>query len=113
MTDPTYDNLMNDVDRENSFAVAPDGQKEADQKLTELNAFQGKQAVQSVADAAKWKRGGHGFVKDRKPDNMVRLILESYNKLQYFTDKKKHTMIHTIYHTRKRIQGNLIAGVEP
>ena len=55
---------------------------------------------------------GHGFIEDRKPDNVVRFILESYNNLQYFTDKKKRTKIHTIDHTRKRLQGDLQAGVE-
>ena len=44
---------------------------------------------------------------------MVRVILESYNNLQYFTDKKKRTRIHTIDHTRKRLQGDLLAGAEP
>ena len=44
---------------------------------------------------------------------MVRLILEFYNNLQNFTDKKTCTRIHTIYHTRKRLQGDLLAGVEP
>ena len=59
------------------------------------------------------EKGGHGFVEDRKPDDTVRLLLESYNCLQYFTDKKKRTKIHTIDHTRKRLQGDLLAGVEP
>ena len=43
----------------------------------------------------------------------MRLILESYNSLQYFTDQKRHTRIHTIEHTRKRLQADLLAGVEP
>ena len=66
-----------------------------------------------MTDVKQWKRGGHGFIEDRKPDNVVRFILESYNNLQYFMDKKKHTKIHTIDHTRKRLQGDLQAGVEP
>ena len=36
------------------------------------------------------EKGGHGFVENRNPDDMVRLILEKYNNLQYFTDKKMH-----------------------
>ena len=43
---------------------------------------------------------------------MVRLILESYNNLQYFIDKKRHTRIHMIDHARKRLQGDQLAGVE-
>ena len=104
---------MNEVDTKNRFAVALDGQEEADKKFDELKAFKGKQAVQDVTKARQWKRGGHGFIEDTKPNDMVRLILESYNNLQYFTDKKRHTRIHTIDHTRKRLQGDLIAGVEP
>ena len=99
MTEPSYEDLMNEVDKKNCFAVAPEGQEEAAQKLGELKAFKGRQAIQNVTEARQWKRGGHGFVEDRKPDDMVRLILESYNSLQYFTDKKERTKIHTIDHT--------------
>ena len=66
-----------------------------------------------MAKARQWKRGGHGFIEDRKPDDIARLILESYNSLQYFTDQKRHTRIHIIEHSRKRIEGDLLAGVEP
>ena len=65
MTEPSYEDLMNEVDRKNRFAVAPDGQKEADKKLMELKAFKRKQAVQDMADSRQWKRGGHGFIEDK------------------------------------------------
>ena len=104
---------MNEVDNQNRFAAVPGDQEEVNKKLAELKAFQGKQAVQGVTKARQWKQGGHGFIEDRKPNNIVRLILESYNNLQYFTDKKRNTRIYTIDHTRKRRQGDLIAGVEP
>ena len=94
---------MNVVDNKNRFMTAPEGQEEAGKKLAKLKAFQGKQAVQGVTKARQWKQGGHGFIEDRKPNDIVRLILESYNNLQYFTDKKRHTRIHTIDHTRKRL----------
>ena len=103
MTEPNYEDLMNEVDKHNRFAVAPEGQEEAAQKLGELKAFKGRQAIQNVTEAKQWKRGGHGFVEDRKLDDMVRFILESYNSLQYFTDKKERTKIHTIDHTRKSL----------
>ena len=66
-----------------------------------------------MTEAQQWKQGGYGFIENRKHDGIVRFILDSYNNLQYFTDKKRHTRIHTIDHTRKRLQGDLIAGVEP
>ena len=113
ITKPSYEDLMNKVDGKNRYALAQDGQEEADKRLEELKAFRGKQAVQNVTESKQWKRGGHGFVEDWKPNDMVRLILESYNNLQYFTDKKKCTRIHTIDHTRKRLQGDLLAGVKP
>ena len=87
-------------------------EKKPTKKLAELKAFHSKQTVQGVAKARKLKQGGHQFIEVRKPDDMVRLILESYNNLQYFTDKKRHTRIHVIDHTRKILQGDLIAGVE-
>ena len=113
ITKPIYGDLINKVDRKNRYAIAQDGQEEANKRLEELKAFRGKQAVQDVTESKQWKRGGHGSVEDQKPDDMVRLILESYNNLQYFTDKKKRTRIHAIDHTRKRLQGDLLAGVEP
>ena len=113
MSEPNYEDLMNAVNKQSWFAVSPEGQEEAAQKLGELKAFKGRQAIQDVTEAKQWKKGGHGFVEDRKPDDTVRLLLESYNCLQYFTDKKKRTKIHTIDHTRKRLQGDLLAGVEP
>ena len=42
MTEPSYEDLMNEVDRKNCFAVAPDDQEEADKKLVELKAFKRK-----------------------------------------------------------------------
>ena len=86
--EPSYEDLMNKVDGKNRYALAQDGQEEADKRLEELKAFRGKQTVQDVTDSKQWKKGGHGFIEDRKLDDMVRLMLESYNNLQYFTDKK-------------------------
>ena len=113
MSEPNYEDLMQAVNKQNRFAIAPEGYEETTQRLRELEAFKGKQAIQNMTNVKQWKKGGYGFIEDRKPDNMVRLILESYNNLQYFTDKKKRTKIHTIDHTRKRLQGDLQAGVEP
>ena len=113
MSEPNYEDLMQVVNKQNWFTIAREGYKETTQRLRELEAFKGKQAIQNMTNVKQWKKGGHGFIEDRKPDNMVRLILESYNNLQYFTDKKKRTKIHTIDHTRKRLQGHLQAGVEP
>ena len=98
MSEPNYEDLMQVVNKQNRFAIAPEGYKETTQRLRELEAFKGKQAIQNMKNVKQWKKGGYGFIKDRKPDNMVRLILKSYNNLQYFMDKKKRTKIHTIDH---------------
>ena len=113
MSEPNYEDLMQVVNKQNRFAIAPEGYEETTQRLRELEAFKSKQAIQNMTNVKQWKKGGYGFIEDRKPDNMVRLILESYNNLQYFTDKKKCRRIDTIDHTRKRLQGDLLAGVEP
>ena len=63
VTEPSYEDLMNEVDKKNWFAVAPEGQEEATQKLKELKAFKGRQAIRNVTEAGQWKRGGHGFIK--------------------------------------------------
>ena len=78
---PSYKDLMNEVDGKNRYVLAQDGQEEADKRLEELKAFRGKQAVQNVTESKQWKRGGHGFVEDQTPDDMEKLILESYNNL--------------------------------
>lgn len=43
----------------------------------------------------------------------MRLLLENYHSLQYFTDEKDGMRINTIDHTRRRSQANITAGLEP
>ena len=76
-------------------------------------AFQGKQAVLDATGFKDQKKGGHGFIEDKKPNNTMRAILENYNSLQYFTDVKERSRINTIDHTRCRLQAGVIAGTEP
>ena len=38
MSEPNYEDLMNMVDKQNWFAVSPEGQEEATQMLGELKA---------------------------------------------------------------------------
>ena len=54
MTEPSYEDLMNKVDRKNRFAVAQDGQEEGNKRLDDLKAFKGKQAVQNVTESKQW-----------------------------------------------------------
>ena len=68
MSEPTYDDLMQVVDKQNRFAVAPDGQEETTQRLKELKAFKGKEAIQTLTNVKQWKKGGYGFIEDLKPD---------------------------------------------
>ena len=53
-----------------------------------------------------WKQGGHGWLSDRKPHNIIRVILENYNSLKYWTESKKDK-IQTIEGTRKRLQADV------
>ena len=55
MTEPSYEDLMNEVDKKNCFAVAPEGQEEATQKPEELKAFKGRQAIRNMTEARQWK----------------------------------------------------------
>ena len=48
---------------------------------------------------------------DRKPHNIIRVILENYNSLKYWTESKKDR-IQTIDDTRKRLQADVQAGCE-
>ena len=56
MSKPNYEDLMNVVDKQNRFVVSPEGQEEATQKLKELKAFKGRQAIQDVTEAKQWKK---------------------------------------------------------
>ena len=58
MSEPNYEDLMHVVNKQNRFATAPEGHEETTQKLGELKAFKGKQAILSVTDVKKWKRRG-------------------------------------------------------
>ena len=65
MSEPNYEDLMHVVNKQNWFATAPEGHEETTQKLEELKAFKGKQAIRNVTDVKQWKRGGHGFIEDQ------------------------------------------------
>ena len=58
-----------------------------------------------------WKQGRHGWLSDRKLNNIVRVILENYNSLKYWTESKKDR-IQTIDDTRKHLQAGLRARCE-
>ena len=109
---PTHEDLMKIVHKENQSAKETDKQVKVDTKRKQLMAFQGKQAVTDATGFKDWKRGGYGFIEDKKPDDTMRLFLENYNNLQYFTDAKERSKINTIDHTRQRLQADVTAGME-
>ena len=51
LSEPNYEDLMNVMNNQSRFVVSPKGQEEATQKLRELKAFKGRQAIQDVTDA--------------------------------------------------------------
>ena len=81
-------------------------------RKAQRRALQGHRAVKGLQTSAEWKRGGHGHIEDAKPNNRVRVLLENYNNLQYFTDERERRKINTIESTRRRLRADVTAGVE-
>ena len=77
--------------------------------LTE--SFLCRQSAKGRALLRDWKQGGHGWLSDRKPHNVVRVILENYNSLKYWT-KGKRDRTQTMDDTRRRLQADVQAGCE-
>jgi hypothetical protein len=109
---PTHEDLMKVVRKENRFTKETDKQVEVETRRKQLMEFQRKQAVTDTTGFKDWKRGGYGFIEDKKPDDTMRLCLENYNNLQYFTDTKERSKINMIDHTRQRLRADATAGTE-
>ena len=111
-TEPTHKDLMTVVNKESRFAKVKEKDTETSRMKREIMAHQGKQAVHDVPDQKIWKQGGHGYIDDKKPDDTIRVILENYNSLRYFSTAEGKSRIQTIDSTRKRLQADVMSGVE-
>ena len=77
---------MKTVNKESRFDQKTVKKTQVDKMIAQRLAWQGHRAVKGVGSNSEWKKGGHGQMEDVKPDNCVRVLLENYNNLQYFTD---------------------------
>ena len=57
-------------------------------------------------------QGRHGFKEDRKPKNMVKVTLNNFNSLKYFTENNGQIRINMIDQTMKRLQTKLTTSDE-
>ena len=87
-SNPTYEDLMKVVNKESRFANESDKTTQVKAMGERRRAWEGQRALKGVSSADIWKKGGYGHMKDSKPDDCVRILLENYNNLQYFTDDK-------------------------
>jgi len=109
---PTNDDLMKIADKECRLDHTPEERTEINMRQAQRRALQGNRAVKGLRTTAEWKRGGHGHIEDAKPNNRIRVLLENYNNLQYFTDERERRKINTIESTRRRLRADVTAGVE-
>ena len=58
-----------------------------------------------------WMEGGHGYVPTVKPDGTIRILMENWNSLKYFTEKN-HDRIHRIDSLRRKYNADILAGCE-
>ena len=52
------------------------------------------------------------IIPDRKPDGVVRIIMENWNSIKLFTEKNQER-ISKINETRKRYNADIMLGLEP
>jgi hypothetical protein len=58
-----------------------------------------------------WMEGGHGYIPTVKPDGTIRILMENWNSLKYFTEKN-HDRIHRIDALRRKYSADILAGCE-
>ena len=59
-----------------------------------------------------WMDGDHGYVPDKKPDGIVRIIMENWNSIKLFTEKNQERILE-INGTRTRYNADIMIGCEP
>ena len=59
-----------------------------------------------------WVDGGHCYIPDKKPDGVVRIIMEDWNSIKLCTEKNQEG-ISKINKTRKRYNADIMLGCEP
>ena len=81
-------------------------------KAMQISAMQRKHELTIEAMMKDWMDGGHGYVPDKKPDGVVRIMMENWNSIKLFTEKSQER-ISKINETRKRYNADIMLGCEP
>ena len=74
-TEPNHKDLMTVVNKESRFVKVKEKELETNRMKREIMAHQGQQAVVDAPNQKVWKQGGHGYIDDVKPDDIIRVIL--------------------------------------
>ena len=82
---PTHEEVVVITDRESyvSSSRMAKAQRGVTPRGALTKSFLGRQSAKGRALLRDWKQGGHGWLSDGKPHNIVRVILENYNSLKY------------------------------
>ena len=59
-----------------------------------------------------WMDGGHGYVPDKKPDGVFRMIWENWNSIKYSRKRIAKEYLR-LMKPRKRYNANIIGDCEP
>ena len=81
-------------------------------KAMQISAMQRRYEQTIEAMMKDWMDGGHGYVPDKKPDGIFRIIWENWNIIRLFTEKNQER-ISKIDETRKRYSADIVGGWEP
>ena len=59
-----------------------------------------------------WMEGGHGYVPDKKPDGIFRIIMEDWNSIKLLKEKNQERILK-INKTRKRYNADIMLVCGP
>ena len=81
-------------------------------KVVQIPAIQRRHERMVEAMMTDWMDGGHGYVPDKKPDGIIRIIMENWNSIKLFKEKNQER-ISKINETRKRYNADIMLGCKP
>ena len=71
-------------------------------QAVQISAMQHRHEQNIEVMTKDWMDGGHGYVPDKKPDGIFRIVWENWNSIKLFTEKNRER-ISKIDETRKKI----------
>jgi hypothetical protein len=110
--EPSNDELRSFVDQAYASTDTLALKQRLHERALELSRAEIRQVEIMKTLDKEWSTKGHGWVPATKPDGVTRLILENWNSIKYWSERKYKVNVNVIEATRKRYEADILMGVE-